>query len=743
MRRLQKTMRNFGSSMTSAGKALTIGVTAPVVAMGAVGVRELNAMQQATAQTNAEIKSTGGVAGITASHVENLSSKLMQMSGIDDQVIQGGANILLTFKDIKKQGGVFDAATTAALDLSVAFGKDLNSTSVMVGKALQDPVKGVTALTRVGVSFSQKQKDTIKRLVETGDKAKAQKLILRELASEVGGSAKAYGTTAAGAVGRLREQFSGIAAQMVTFLLPAFQTLAGYLQRGMTWFEGLSAATKKWVGIGLLVGAAIGPILIGLGSFVTVGQALLPLLIGITAPMLGVGAAVVALGAALVIGYTKSEKFREVVNRSFRQVAAAVVEGTASMRQTIMTWVAWARAAWAKWGADIKRIVGPALGAAVTIISTNLANMRDVWLGVLALLRGDWKTAWDKLQAIVGRSVKAAETVLKAAGKTLVRAAAAIGPALWELNVKFYSWGVKLGERLVSGLVDTVKGGAKKLGSAAADAAGSALDSAADAILPGRSKRGGKRPVGPSGVSVLGGLFGANPTSQSVLQYTSLASSSPYSVTSNGDGTESLSTNAAVVSFLTARVAENQKQLDAKLRQRKAAFGQRENLKKQYQNLKRVAARQKGKARASTLASMQKKLEAIDALNGQIETLDMEILALGGSIQADTEALVPPDIDTTPDSQGETSGVTGGSASTGSDLLGGGSAFGAANDTSSSMWNPIGLTSQSAISALASSVNRAMGPQVVVNASSADAEAIARRVSFILGGTRLRAGGGV
>lgn len=87
----------------------------------------------------------------------------MRQSGTDDELIQSGANLLLTFTNIRNEVGksnkIFDQATQAALDVSVAFGKDMTSSSILVGKALNDPTKGVSSLTRVGVSFTAAQKD--------------------------------------------------------------------------------------------------------------------------------------------------------------------------------------------------------------------------------------------------------------------------------------------------------------------------------------------------------------------------------------------------------------------------------------------------------------------------------------------------------------------------------------------------------------------------------------------------------
>jgi len=233
MGRSQTKTQRFGAI---AKTAMIGGAAAGLYALGKaakIGWDEFNAGQQVAAQTNAVIKSTGGVANVTAQHVEELGHALMLKSGIDDEVVKSGENILLTFRSIRNEVGkgndVFDRATKAALDVSVAFHKDLNSASVMVGKALQDPIAGLTALTRVGIQFSAKQKEVIANLVETGHKAEAQKLILKELEKQAGGSAAALGQTLGGQINILRERFNNWAGDMVGKALPVLERLARVL----------------------------------------------------------------------------------------------------------------------------------------------------------------------------------------------------------------------------------------------------------------------------------------------------------------------------------------------------------------------------------------------------------------------------------------------------------------------------------------------------------------------------------
>src|SRR4051794_12437562 len=154
--------------------------------------------RQVAAQTNAVIRSTGGVAHVTAGEVEALATRISRKAGVDDEAIQSGSNLLLTFKRIRNEAGagnrVFDRATQAAVDLSAAGFGSIDSASKQLGKALNDPVKGITALNRAGVTFTKGQKDQIQTLVDQGNVLGAQRIILREVESQVRGSAAAQAT---------------------------------------------------------------------------------------------------------------------------------------------------------------------------------------------------------------------------------------------------------------------------------------------------------------------------------------------------------------------------------------------------------------------------------------------------------------------------------------------------------------------------------------------------------------------
>lgn len=215
-------LRKFGKMAAIVGGAAALG---GLVATLKIGVDEFMTAQKVMAQTGAVLKSTGGAANVTSKQITDMSTSLMKLSGIDDEAIQSGQNLLLTFTKIRNETGkgnnIFDQATLAMTNLSVAMGKDLSSSAILVGKALNDPVKGVGALSRAGVQFTASQKDTIKALVESGDVMGAQKMILKELETQFGGSAKAAGQTLPGQLNILKETFRNLAADLIAGFIPA------------------------------------------------------------------------------------------------------------------------------------------------------------------------------------------------------------------------------------------------------------------------------------------------------------------------------------------------------------------------------------------------------------------------------------------------------------------------------------------------------------------------------------------
>lgn len=181
------------------------------MALGAVFskvIQETSDAAAAAAQLEAVLKSTEGVAGQTSDALNRHAQALSYMTAYDDDAVTAAQALLLTFTKI--QGEVFPKATEAVLNMATAMGTDLKSAAIQVGKALNDPVLGVSALSRAGVQFNEQQKNTIALMVETNNVVGAQGIILAELRTQFEGSAKAAANTLGGAISQLNNELGNL-----------------------------------------------------------------------------------------------------------------------------------------------------------------------------------------------------------------------------------------------------------------------------------------------------------------------------------------------------------------------------------------------------------------------------------------------------------------------------------------------------------------------------------------------------
>jgi len=223
----QSTFAKLGKSAIGLGAAFGVGF-AGVQTLANV-FRDSIAEAQEAIKTNAAtaqiIESTGGAAQVTADQVADLSQRLSEQIAVDDELIQSSANLILTFKNVANQGeglaAIFDRTVLAAQDLSAAGFGDAESAAKMLGKALNDPKLGLTALSRAGVTFTEQQKDQIRTLVEGGDVLKAQQLILGEVESQVGGVAAATAT----GIDQFNVYFDNLKEELGLAILPLINAL--------------------------------------------------------------------------------------------------------------------------------------------------------------------------------------------------------------------------------------------------------------------------------------------------------------------------------------------------------------------------------------------------------------------------------------------------------------------------------------------------------------------------------------
>lgn len=218
---------SIDQSGSKIGSAVKKGALIGVAALGtlaAASVKAVSAFKEGEAQSRklANVLGNMGKTG-AVEEVEKLASSLQKTTGVSDDTIKQGQTLLATFSQVAasagETGGAFERATKAAVDMASAGFGSVESASVMLGKALQDPLKGVTALGRAGVTFTADQKKLIEGFVAANEVAKAQDLILKEVEKQVGGTAEASVTEGARikqALGEIQETAGGLIIELFT-----------------------------------------------------------------------------------------------------------------------------------------------------------------------------------------------------------------------------------------------------------------------------------------------------------------------------------------------------------------------------------------------------------------------------------------------------------------------------------------------------------------------------------------------
>jgi|GEM_PF-3459885 len=332
-----QTMRSAGSQMSSFGRSMTAGVTLPIIGLGFAFVEMARGAEDANV-ANAKLGNVleGMGYGEATARVSEYAESLERSLAVDADVIKATQTKLATFSALasttNKVGGAFDRATVAALDLAAAGFGSAETNAVQLGKALQDPIKGITALARAGVTFTEQEKEKIKALVESGRLLAAQEIILAAVEKQVGGTAKA------GASGfeRMKLSLMQVSDAIGNAVLPLIQSFADVLtgtilpmvlpliERFSAAWKGLAPQMQAVVVIAGVLVAAIGPVLMIVGSMATAISAIAGVFAAVSAPVLLVVAAIAAVVAILVLLWMKSEEFRDAVIGAWNAIYAAI-----------------------------------------------------------------------------------------------------------------------------------------------------------------------------------------------------------------------------------------------------------------------------------------------------------------------------------------------------------------------------------------------------------------------------------
>lgn len=398
--------KSSGNALSGIGNVMKAGLTTALVgAAAAVGglvfafkdsFAAAKEAQDAHKQLVAVLTSTGGAAGVTTTMALDLANSLSLVTNYGDDTIVTGENMLLTFTNIGKD--VFPRATETMLDMSQALGTDLAGSAVQLGKALNDPIAGISALSRVGVTFTDDQKAMIQSMMDTNDIAGAQTVILDELAKEFGGSAKAL----ADPFTQLQNQWGEVQEAVGTGLMPVLIDLA------RTVLPYVQAAAQA---VGLAFQTFYDNLDSGLGPLEAARQAIYDVLpddlkqkwLDISGDIMGtlntmVGNVQNAMGWIKLAWDSNWHDMRVTIDTFTTETPGQVQMFWDEVKRLFTVNGAQLNSDWAfLWGYNIVS----ALTGAVTVIIANATLMFTALNGIFhagySLIHGDWQGFWDGL----------------------------------------------------------------------------------------------------------------------------------------------------------------------------------------------------------------------------------------------------------------------------------------------------------------------------------------------------------
>ena len=156
--------------------------------------------------------------------------------------------LLTSFRGIAVSS--YERVAEAAADVAQVTRQDVSSSMLQLAKALENPVEGMTALSRSGTTFTKQQKELVKQLVETNRTAEAQEFILSEVEKQYKGAAVAAGKAGfAGQVDELGESFTDLSEIIGKTFAPVLANIIKDITDMVnTFVKGLQAMEQAYKG---------------------------------------------------------------------------------------------------------------------------------------------------------------------------------------------------------------------------------------------------------------------------------------------------------------------------------------------------------------------------------------------------------------------------------------------------------------------------------------------------------------
>lgn len=427
----KKTKKAF-DGLAKAGRNIGIGLAA--VGVGAIAVgKDLIEAGEAAATSNARIDQIADSMGLfgdesktATKRIKDLANEIARKTGIDQNQIKQAQATLLTFGEIAETAGwvgsTFDRATQASIDLAAAGFGTAETNAVQLGKALNDPITGLTALSRSGVTFTEEQKNLIASLVESGNVLEAQNMILGAIEQQVGGTAEATANSS----DKMSVAFSQLQEKLGQKLLPVFEkvttwvidTLVPALENAYN--RIVPAFQDAWQSLSDTLGPIIQqirdvlqPIFDRIVQFMKDNTEVVKVFFAVLA-----GAAVIAMIAALAAAFAGLLNPFALVAVAIAGLAAGFKyawENSETFRTIVTTVLDVLSTAFSAWWESLKWIFENVIGgwdnikAALELVKDAFVLQFDIISGVVTTVYNAVKGLYDMIKSVIDAGAKIAD----------------------------------------------------------------------------------------------------------------------------------------------------------------------------------------------------------------------------------------------------------------------------------------------------------------------------------------------
>jgi hypothetical protein len=355
--KLSSDLGGIGGGLQRFGIGMTKFVTVPLLGVGAAATAMALEADKSAAKLNAAFKTMGKTSGKSLEQLEEQAIALGEATVFDDEGIMEAQAALLRFGAVS--GDAFDRAIQASADFAAATGKDLTASTVAFGKALADPVAGLSRLGRAGIVFTEQQKDQVKALVESGDQLGAQNVILSAIEEKYRDTNAVLQDSSAGIAAQAFEDLANAGEDLGAVFLPVIGTMAQGLSTLARWFTSLPEPMQGFIATFGVVLAAIGPAafvigkLIGAFKGVIVVFNLLKIAL-LTNPFTALAVAVAAIAALIILNWDKIWAVLQAIWKKITDTVGGLVKSFASAWGSI---VSLTTAAWESVGNIIRGVI--------------------------------------------------------------------------------------------------------------------------------------------------------------------------------------------------------------------------------------------------------------------------------------------------------------------------------------------------------------------------------------------------